>query len=52
MTAGEADPEVQPLAARPQAVLAAIDGFRQLANSDLVEVGAYDAAQFRIAMNE
>ena len=40
MTAGQADPEVQPLAARPQAVLAALDGRRQLADGDLVEVGA------------
>ena len=40
MTADEADPEVQPLAARPQAVLAALDGRRQLADGDLVEVGA------------
>src|SRR5712691_8028912 len=44
MTADQADPEVQPLAARPQAVLAAVDRRRQLANGDLVEVGAYSVA--------
>src|SRR5258707_4797860 len=44
MTADQADPEVQPLAARPQAVLAAVDRRRQLANSDLVEVGAHGLA--------
>src|SRR5206468_116705 len=40
MAAGQADPEVQPLAAGPQAVLAAVDRSRQLADDELVEVGA------------
>src|SRR6267154_4386272 len=44
MTADQADPEVQPLAARPQAVLAAVDRRRQLANRDLIEVGAHSVA--------
>src|SRR5437870_13328968 len=44
MTADQADPEVQPLAARPQAVLAAVDRRRQLAHGDLVEVGAHSVA--------
>src|SRR6266850_3058343 len=39
MAAGQADPEVQPLAADPQAVLAAVHRSRQLADGDLVEVG-------------
>jgi hypothetical protein len=42
VAAGEAEPEVQPLVARLQAVLAALDGWRQFADRDLVEVGADD----------
>src|SRR5450432_2162403 len=44
MTARQADPEVQPLAAHPQAVFASLDGRRHLANGDLIEVGAYSVA--------
>ena len=40
VTAGEADPQVQPLAAVAQAVLAAVDGRGELAQLDLVEVSA------------
>jgi hypothetical protein len=40
VTTGEADAEVQPLAALEQAVLAAVDGHREVAKRDLVEVGA------------
>src|ERR1051325_7926418 len=40
MTARQADAQVQPLAAVAQAVLAAVDRSRQLAQADLVEMGA------------
>src|SRR5690349_4787846 len=40
MPAGQADPEVQPLTARLQAVFATFNGGWQLVNGDLVEMGA------------
>src|SRR4029077_2770118 len=40
VAAGEADPEVQPFAADAEAVLATVDRGWELANCDLVEVGA------------
>jgi len=40
VAAGEADPEVEPLAAVAQAVLAAVDGHRQLPQLDLVQMRA------------
>src|ERR1700730_5951046 len=49
VAASEADPEVQPLAAVEQAVLAAVDGCRELAERDLVEVGAELAHPTRAA---
>src|SRR5256885_653060 len=49
VTAGEADPEVQPLAAFAQAVLAAVDGGRKLAHGDLIEMGADRAHPTRLA---
>src|SRR3954468_18922868 len=49
VAAGEADPEVQPLAAFAQAVLAAVDGRRKLAQGDLIEVNANRAHPTRLA---
>src|SRR3989441_13130787 len=49
VTAGEADPQVQPLAAVAQALLAAVDGRGQLAKCDLVEMGAELAHPTRAA---
>ena len=40
MAAGEADPEMQPLAALALAVLATVDGCRELVQRDFLEVGA------------
>src|SRR5207253_959330 len=50
VTAGEADAEVQPLAADAEAVLAAVHGRRQFAQPDLVEVGAELAHPTRSAV--
>src|SRR5437868_4263224 len=44
MTALQADPEVEPLAAHAQAVLTAVDRGRQLAHRDLIEVRAHGVA--------
>src|SRR6476469_7345624 len=38
--AGQADPEMEPLAAHSQAILATVDGGGQLVDGDLVEMGA------------
>ena len=43
VTALEADPQVQPLAAGGEALLAAVDGLGQLGDVDVVEMGALAA---------
>ena len=43
MIADQADPQVQPLPANPQAILAAFDRGRQLADGDLVQMATNDA---------
>ena len=45
MPAGQADPEMQPFAARAQAILAAVNRRRQLADADLVQVATDDLVQ-------
>src|ERR1700685_1248027 len=44
MSADETDPQVEPLTPCAQTILAALDGDRQLADGDLVEVCAGDGA--------
>ena len=44
MTADQADPQVQPFAARSQAILAAVDRGGKLADGDLVQMAADDVA--------
>lgn len=53
VAAGQADAQVQPLTARPQAILKPIDRWRQLAECDLVEVitvGVGQRAHSRVSM--
>src|SRR5258706_13675305 len=40
VAARKTDPQMQPLAADAQAVLAAVDGSRHVSDQDLIEVGA------------
>src|ERR1700693_6045738 len=44
MAADQADPEVQPLAACPQAILAAVDRGRQVVDGDLVQMATDEVA--------